>query len=220
MIRLEVLPDPDAAAARVAALVEESVNRVVTGGGRFAWAVSGGEGPDPMFRRVGALELPWGSIDTRQVDERIAPLGDPDRNRTRQERAFPSPALEGIRWMPVEDEDQDASAARYAATLPDQFDLVHLGLGTDGHTASLVPGDPVLDVVDRDVAVTGPYEGRRRMTLTYPALSRARRVVWLVTGEEKREAVRSLLAGDRSIPAARVPVADQILITDRAASAA
>jgi 6-phosphogluconolactonase len=220
MIRLEVLPDPDAAAARVAALVEESVNRVVTGGGRFAWAVSGGEGPDPMFRRVGALELPWGSIDTWQVDERIAPLGDPDRNRTRQERAFPSPALEGIRWMPVEDEDQDASAARYAATLPDQFDLVHLGLGTDGHTASLVPGDPVLDVVDRDVAVTGPYEGRRRMTLTYPALSRARRVVWLVTGEEKREAVRSLLAGDRSIPAARVPVADQILITDRAASTA
>jgi 6-phosphogluconolactonase len=220
MIRLEVLPDPNAAAARVAALVEESVNRVVTGGGRFAWAVSGGEGPDPMFRRVGALELPWRSIDTWQVDERIAPLGDPDRNRTRQERAFPSPALEGIRWMPVEDEDQDASAARYAATLPDQFDLVHLGLGTDGHTASLVPGDPVLDVVDRDVAVTGPYEGRRRMTLTYPALSRARRVVWLVTGEEKREAVRSLLAGDRSIPAARVPVADQILITDRAASTA
>jgi len=220
MIRLEVLPDPDAAAARVAALVEESVNRVVTGGGRFAWAVSGGEGPDPMFRRVGALELPWGSIDTWQVDERIAPLGDPDRNRTRQERAFPSPALEGIRWMPVEDEDQDASAARYAATLPDQFDLVHLGLGTDGHTASLVPGDPVLDVVDRDVAVTGPYEGRRRMTLTYPALARSRLVVWLVTGEEKREAVRSLLAGDRSIPAARVPVADQILITDRTASTA
>jgi len=220
MIRLEVLPDPDAAAARVAALVEESVNRVVTGGGRFAWAVSGGEGPDPMFRRVGALELPWSSIDTWQVDERIAPLGDPDRNRTRQERAFPSPALEGIRWMPVEDEDQEASAARYAATLPDRFDLVHLGLGTDGHTASLVPGDPVLDVVDRDVAVTGPYEGRRRMTLTYPALARSRLVVWLVTGEEKRGAVRSLIADDRSIPAARVAVADQILITDRAASTA
>jgi 6-phosphogluconolactonase len=220
MIRLEVLPDPDAAAARVAALVEESVNRVVTGGGRFAWAVSGGEGPDSMFRRVGALELPWSSIDTWQVDERIAPLGDPDRNRTRQERAFPSPALEGIRWMPVEDEDQDASAAGYAATLPGQFDLVHLGLGTDGHTASLVPGDPVLDVVDRDVAVTGPYEGRRRMTLTYPALARSRLVVWLVTGEEKRDAVRSLIADDRSIPAARVAVADQILITDRAASTA
>ena len=220
MIRLEVLPDPDAAAARVAALVEESVNRFVTGGGRFAWAVSGGEGPDPMFRRVGALELPWSSIDTWQVDERVAPLGDPDRNRTRQERAFPSPALEGIRWMPVEDEDQEASAARYAATLPDRFDLVHLGLGTDGHTASLVPGDPVLDVVDRDVAVTGPYEGRRRMTLTYPALARSRLVVWLVTGEEKRGAVRSLIADDRSIPAARVAVADQILITDRAASTA
>jgi 6-phosphogluconolactonase len=119
--------------------------------------------------------------------------------------------------MPVEDEDPEAAAARYGATLPDRFDLVHLGLGTDGHTASLVPGDPVLDVVDGDVATTGPYEGRRRMTLTYPGLSRARRVVWLVTGEEKREAVRSLIAGDRSIPAARVSVADQFLITDRAA---
>ena len=220
MIRLEVLPDPEAAAVRVAALVEESVNRVVPRGGRFAWAISGGEGPDPMFRRVHALELPWSSIDTWQVDERIAPLGDPVRNRTRQERAFPPPALEGIRWMPVEDEDPEAGAAHYAATLPDRFDLVHLGLGADGHTASLVPGDPVLDVVDRDVAICGPYEGRRRMTLTYPALSRARRVVWLVTGEEKREAVRSLLAGDRSIPAARVSVADQLLIVDGAASAA
>ena len=218
MVRLEVLPDPDAAAARAATLVEEAVERAVSGGDRFAWAISGGEGPERMFRLVGALELPWSSIDTWQVDERIAPLGDPDRNRTRQERTFPPPALEGIRWMPVEDEDPEAGAARYAATLPDRFDLLHLGLGTDGHTASLVPGDPVLDVGDRDVAVTGSYEGRRRMTLTYPSLARSRLVVWLVTGEEKRDAVRSLIDGDRSIPAARVAVADQILITDRAAS--
>jgi 6-phosphogluconolactonase len=171
-----------------------------------------------MLLRIAAMDLPWSSIDTWQVDERIAPLGDPDRNRTRQEPALPPAALEGIRWMPVEDVDLEASAARYAAALPGSFDLMHLGLGADGHTASLVPRDPVLDVHDRDVALTGAYEGRRRMTLTYRGLSRARRVVWLVTGAEKRGAVRMLLAGDRSIPAASVPVADQVLIADRAAS--
>jgi 6-phosphogluconolactonase len=218
MIRPEVLSDPDAAAARAASLVEEAVDRAVSEGGRFSWAISGGESAEPMLRRVGALELPWSSIDTWQVDERVAPPGDPDRNRTRQERELPPAALVGIRWMPVEDGDLGSSAARYAATLPDGFDLVHLGLGEDGHTASLVPGDPALDVHDADVAVTGPYEGRRRMTLTYPGLSRARRIVWVVTGAAKREAIRSLIAGDRSIPAARVPVTDQLLITDRAAS--
>ena len=121
--------------------------------------------------------------------------------------------------MPVEDDDLESAAVRYAATLPDRFDIVHLGIGADGHTASLVPGDPVLDVRDRDVAVTDPYEGRRRMTLTYPGLSRAGRVLWLVTGSEKREALRRLLRGDRSIPAARVPVEEQVVVADRSAAA-
>ena len=121
--------------------------------------------------------------------------------------------------MPVEDDDLEAAAARYAVTLPERFDIVHLGLGADGHAASLVPGDPVLDVKDRDVVVTGPYEGRRRMTLTYPGLSRARRVLWLVTGPGKREALSRLIRGDRSIPAARVPVVDQVVVTDQAPEA-
>jgi len=98
-----------------------------------------------------------------------------------------------------------------------RFDLVHLGIGDDGHTASLVPGDPVLEVDDRDVAITGAYQGRRRMTLTYPVLDRARSVLFLVTGEEKAEPLRKLLARDPGVPAARVSAPDQLAVVDQAA---
>lgn len=216
MIRVEVLPDPVSVGERAADLIAEAVRRAIAEGRRFAWAISGGESPVPMFRRLGALALPWHLIDTWQVDERVAPPGDPDRNRSLQSRELPAEASDGTRWMPVEDDDLAAAAARYAATLPDRFDVVHLGLGADGHTGSLVPGDPVLDIRDRAIAVTDVYEGRRRMTLTYPGLSRAQRAIWVVTGPEKRDALRKLLAGDRSIPAARVAVADQVLVTDLA----
>ena len=215
MIRVEVLPDPGSVDERAADLIAEAVRRTISEGRRFAWAISGGESPVPMFRRLGALELPWHLIDIWQVDERVAPLGDPDRNRSLQARSLPAEALHGVRWMPVEDDDLEAAATRYAATLPDRFDAVHLGIGVDGHTASLVPGDPVLQVRDRDVAVTGVYEGRRRMTLTYPGLSRAERAIWLVPGSEKRDALRKLLAGDRSIPAAKIAVPDQVVVTDQ-----
>ena len=121
--------------------------------------------------------------------------------------------------MPVDEDDAglDARATTYASGLPARFDLVHLGLGDDGHTASLVPGDPVLDVHDRDVAITGMYQGWRRMTLTLPALDEARSVLFLVTGEEKARPLRKLLARDPSIPAARIRAADQLAIVDRAA---
>ena len=218
MVALEVIPDPEAAGQRAAEIVAELVRRAIADRGRFAWAISGGGPPASMFRRLGALELPWHVIDTWQVDERVAPIGDPERNRSEQERSLPPEAGAGTRWMPVEDDDLEAAAERYAATLPEWFDIVHMGIGADGHTASLVPGDPVLDVHDRDVAVTDRYEGRRRMTLTYPGLSRARSVLWLVTGSEKREALRRLLRADRSIPAARVPVADQVVVTDASAA--
>jgi 6-phosphogluconolactonase/glucosamine-6-phosphate isomerase/deaminase len=216
MIRVEVLPDPGSVGEQAADLIAEAVRRAISEGRRFAWAISGGETPVPMFRRLGACALPWHLIDTWQVDERVAPPDDPDRNRSLQAKALPAEALDGIRWMPVEDDDLETAAARYAATLPDRFDVVHLGLGVDGHTASLVPGDPVLDVRDRDVAVTGLYEGRRRMTLTYPGLSRAERAIWVVTESEKRDALRALIAGDHSIPAAQVAVLDQVLVTDLA----
>ena len=216
MIRVEVLPDAVSVGEHAADQIAEAVRRAISEGRRFTWAISGGQTPVPMFRRLGALALPWDRIDTWQVDERVAPPGDPDRNRSLQVKALPAEALDGTRWMPVDDDDLEAAAARYAATLPDRFDVVHLGLGADGHTASLVPGDPVLDVQDRDVAVTGLYESRRRMTLTYPGLARAERAIWIVTESEKRKAVRKLLAGDRSIPAAQVAVPDQVLVTDLA----
>jgi 6-phosphogluconolactonase/glucosamine-6-phosphate isomerase/deaminase len=145
----------------------------------------------------------------------VAPDGDPDRNLTQLAASLPPGAR--VHAMPVDDADLDGAAAHYASTVPERFDLVHLGLGPDGHTASLIPGDPVLDVTDRDVALTGEYQGRRRMTLTYPVLDRAHEVLWLVAGADKVDALSRLRAGDRSIPAGRVTTAHQTLLADRAA---
>jgi 6-phosphogluconolactonase/glucosamine-6-phosphate isomerase/deaminase len=120
--------------------------------------------------------------------------------------------------MPVEASDLERAAADYAASLPASFDAIHLGLGDDGHTASLVPGDAVLGVTDRDVAVTDVYMGRRRMTLTYPVLDRAAQLLWLVTGPEKAGPLARLLAHDPSIPAGRVNGARSLILADRAAT--
>ncbi len=215
---IEAQADPAAVARRAADFVAGKARAAVAEHGRFSFAVSGGHTPWAMFAELADEEMPWAQCVFYQVDERVAPAGDPDRNLTHLMDSLPAEADGGVRAMPVErEQDIDQAAAEYAASLPPRFDLIHLGLGPDGHTASLVPGDPVLDVTDRDVGVTQPYMGRRRMTLTYPVLNRAAQVMWLVTGADKVEALAKLRAGDRSIPGGRVEAEHALIIADAAA---
>jgi 6-phosphogluconolactonase len=190
-------------------------------------AVSGGHTPWQVLLALAKEPVPWNEVHVAQVDERVAPAGDPDRNLTHLRESLLDHALlppGQIHAMPVEEDDLEAAAASYARLLqqtagsPPVLDLVHLGLGPDGHTASLVPRDPVLDVADRDVALTGVYQQRRRMTLTYPMLNRSRRVLWLVTGTEKAEMLVRLQSGDVSIPAGRVRRDEALVLADRAAA--
>jgi 6-phosphogluconolactonase len=216
--RVEVLPDADSAARRGAEILAEHARAAVDRQGGFTLAVSGGQTPVAMFAALADEDVPWTQTSVYQVDERVAPSGDADRNLTHLLASLPEAARKRVVPMPVEADDLEAAAAEYAASLPERFDLIHLGLGPDGHTASLVPGDPVLEVDDRDVALTGLYNGRRRMTLTYPVLARASAVLWLVAGEEKAEALRLTLAGDPSIPAGRVAAERSVVVADAAAA--
>jgi 6-phosphogluconolactonase len=215
---LEVAADADAVASQGAAFVAARARAAVAEHGRFTFAVSGGHTPWAMFAALASQDMPWPDVDLFQVDEREAPDGDPDRNLTHLRKSI-GDAPARVHAMPVTDADLDSAAASYAAALPERFDLVHLGLGPDGHTASLVPGDPVLTVQDRLVALTQPYQGHRRMTLTYPALARADQLLWLITGADKRDPLARLLAGDDSIPAGRVRAARSLILADRAAAA-
>src|SRR5262245_24086468 len=166
-LEIEVLPDADAVAERAAEFIAEQAKAAVDERGRFTFAVSGGHTPWAMFPKLYG-RMPWEKVTIYQVDERVAPEGDPDRNLTHPQESLPPGGAADVRAMPVNAHDLEDAAAMYASSLPDRLDLVHLGFGPDGHTASLVPGDPVLDVSDRGGAVTGEYQNRRRMTLTYP----------------------------------------------------
>jgi 6-phosphogluconolactonase len=215
---LEVSAGAQGVAGRAASYVAALARTAVAERGRFTFAVSGGRTPWAMFGELAGEDMPWADVELFQVDERVAPDGDPDRNLTHL-RASIGAAPARVHPMPVTDADLDAAAAGYATVLPQRFDLVHLGLGPDGHTASLVPGDPVLRVTEALVALTQPYQDHRRMTLTYPALGRADQLIWLVTGADKQDALARLLAGDESIPAGRVVAARSLVLADADAAA-
>ena len=227
-MKIEVLADADAVALAGAAFTAGEARAAVAARGRFIVAVSGGRTPWTMLRALADQDVPWPHVHVVQVDERVAPAGDPDRNLThlRESLLAHCPLRpDQVHAMPVESAELARAGGQYAATLqqiagtPAVLDLAHLGLGPDGHTASLVPGDPVLDVTDTDVALTGFYQERRRMTLTYPILDRSRRIVWLVTGGEKAEMLARLSRADRSIPAGRISQHQAVVLADHEAAA-
>src|SRR6266849_6392302 len=227
-VKIEVHADDDLVARKAAAIIAADARAAVAARGRFIMAVSGGRTPWLMLRALADEQLPWENVHVVQVDERAAPAADPDRNlmHLRESLLDHAPLRpDHIHAMPVEAADLDRAAGRYALTLrdvagsPPVLDLVHLGLGPDGHTASLVPGDPVLDVTDADVALTRPYQGRRRMTLTFPMLDRSRRILWLITGGEKAEMLARLCRTDQSIPAGRIHQHQALVLADHEAVA-
>lgn len=221
----ETYPDAWTVAKRGAAFIAEEARSSVAARGRFLLALSGGKTPWKMLQALAKETVPWAQVHIFQVDERVAPEGHPDRNLTTLREILLSRTPLGedhIHGMPVEEDDLDAGVAHYAESLrpwagtPPVLDLVHLGLGADGHTASLVPGDPALAVEDRDVALTEPYFGRQRMTLTFPMINRARKILWLVTGVDKGPMLRRLQKADPTVPAGRIEQANALLLTDTA----
>ncbi len=201
----KVFPDEDSVAMEAASIIAREARVAVEERGRFILAVSGGHTPWKMLSALAGQDVPWQYTHVIQVDERVAPEDDPDRNLTLLKKSLleNSPiAEENIHPMPVDGEDLSAGILRYALILreiagtPPVLDLVHLGLGLDGHTASLVPGDPALNITDEDVALTETYQGRRRMTLTYPILNRSRKILWLVTGSDKAAILVKLQDGE------------------------
>lgn len=222
-LTLDTQPDAAAAAAQAARWITDRAREAAAARGRFILALSGGTTPRQMLLELARQPLPWPALRIVQVDERVAPRGSADRNLTLIEETLLAHApLEPaqVRAMPVDADDLAAAARDYAAQLeqlagtPPVLDVVHLGLGDDGHTASLVPGDAVLGATDADVALTGVYHGHRRMTLTYPVLNRARHVLWLVSGDAKAAMLDRLIAGDSTIPAGRVERARAHVVTD------
>ena len=227
LMETKILADISAVAKAAAQIIASEARAAVLARGKFIMAVSGGKTPWLMLRALADEEVPWAHVHVFQVDERIAPAGDPDRNLTHLRESLLSHAPlspEQIYAMPVEEKDLAAAARLYSSTLeaitgfPAVLDLAHLGLGADGHTASLVPNDPVLNVTDADVALTGIYQKRRRMTLTYPLLNRSRQILWVATGAEKIEMLARLRAGDTSIPAGRIRRENALVLADRASA--
>ncbi len=220
-MRVECLPTADAAVGRAAEVIADLLGRAVGDRGHGLLALSGGHTAARLAKGLAEADPPWTAVQLFQVDERLVPSDHADRNwrslsllarRLPEGHAHP---------MPVED---GRGADHYQVTLvaaagsPPVLDVVQLGVGADGHTASLPPGDPVLEVLDRDVALSDEYAGHRRMTLTVPMLRRARTVVWVVVGADKADAVARMFSGDPSSVAGRVATASSVLVVDEEAA--
>jgi len=226
-MELHILPDAEAVAQKAARIITELAQERARLTGKFLFAVSGGSTPWKVLRQLAeTAALPWEAVELFQVDERIAPAGDAQRNLTRiEENLLNHSALtqKQIHAMPVEQTDLESAADSYAQQLvefcgnPTQLDLIHLGLGEDGHTASLLPGDPARKS-QAPIAVTNEYQGLRRMTMTYPTLNAARHRLWIVTGTNKQPMLERLYRGDDSIPAGRVERSNAIILADQNAA--
>ena len=212
MIRI-LRAGPDLADVAADVIVQE-LKAQIASRGSASIAVSGGRTPWPVFERLSDVAIPWTAIDVFQVDERVAPLGSADRNLAGLEETLLDRVPARAHPMPVDAPDLETAARRYATELPPSLDVVHLGLGEDGHTASLVPLDPVVLIEDQLVAITDPYRGHRRMTLTRPALDGAGLIVWIVSGPDKADMVERLIARDPLIPAGLISQERAVLVTD------
>ena len=214
-MELRVYDDPSSAAEAAAHSMARRIRAAVVRRGNAMVAVSGGSTPALMFATLAVLPLPWASLRVFQVDERVAPDGDPARNAALLDVLPLSPRQ--LVMMPVTARDLGAAARRYSAKLPDRFDVVHLGLGDDGHTASWPPGDPVIDSA-RPVDLCGGYRGHVRMTLTPAVVNAARSRLVLATGAAKSPVLHGWLHGDPALPVQRVRRTGTVVILDRVAS--
>jgi 6-phosphogluconolactonase len=224
-VRLEVIEGGESSLAeRTAVWLADRLWAAVAERGVAHLAVSGGNTPATAFVALAIQPVPWEQVHIWQVDERVAPDGDPDRNATglREHLLTRVPIEpEHVHLMDVTADDLSDAARRYEQHLRDAcgavLDIIHLGLGDDGHTASWPPGDPVIGVTDRDVATAGPFHDRVRMTLTVPAVNRGRHLVVLVAGEDKAPVVKRLFDGDTSIPASHLRRTGTTILADEAA---
>jgi 6-phosphogluconolactonase len=211
-MNIHAFVNADEGAIAAAGYIAAQFRLAVSARRRFTLALSGGTSPLRMFDALTGETIRWEHVHLFQVDERLVPSDSPERNFARvRERLLAHVDIPPgqVYAMPVELDDPKAAAKAYAATLrrvlgaDGVLDLVHLGLGADGHTASLLPDDTALES-NADVIVSRPYQGFRRLSLSLPLISAARERLWLVTGTEKSRALKSLIDGDRTVPAGRV----------------
>lgn len=226
-MEIKIFQNSEEVANQAALLIAEMIREKIAEKGFFTLAISGGRTPWEMIKILAKEKLPWEKVHLFQVDERVAPDGNPDRNLTQLFQTIQETRLMtrlNIFHMPVLAHDLENACAEYAhhiqeVTQSGKLDLIHLGLGADGHTASLIPGDSVCDILDRDVAMTArPYQGRDRMTLTYPLINRAEKILWIVTGEEKAEMLKRLVDQDPEIPAGKIAQNQAIIYADTPAA--